>query len=201
MFAYIKGRLSQATASYATVEAAGVGYKLFVPANLFARLPQIGSEVLLHTSFVVREQSQALYGFFNSQERDLFETLMGVTGVGPKLALSLVGHLSLTDLQHALCGANIAALSKVPGVGKKIAERLVVELRDKVPHLFPADPASLAISLPGDPHAHKIHDAMSALINLGYHQNAAQKAIKKALQETPETIELASLITYALKHV
>lgn len=201
MFAYIKGILSQSNSTYATVEAAGVGYKLYVPANLFARLPQIGSEVLLHSSFVVREQSQALYGFLTSQERDLFESLMGVTGIGPKLALSLIGHLSLSDLQHAICQGNIAALSKVPGVGKKIAERLVVELRDKVSHLFPADPSSLAIALTNDPAAHKISDAMSTLINLGYHQIAAQKAIKKALQETSEDIELASLITYALKHI
>ena len=136
MYAYIKGTLTQASASCATVEAAGVGYKLFVPANLFTKLPHLGSEVLLHTSFVVREQSQALYGFIASQERDLFETLMGVTGIGPKLALSLIGHLSLSDLQFAISQGNIAALSKVPGVGKKIAERLVVELRDKVPTFF-----------------------------------------------------------------
>lgn len=199
MFAYIKGLLNQATASYAIVEAFGVGYKLFVPANLFTRLPASGSEVLLHTSFVVREQSQALYGFLSAHERDLFETLMGVNGIGPKLALSLVGHLSLTDLQHALVHANTAALSKVPGVGKKIAERLVVELRDKVGHIVPADPSSFAISLPRE--SNKTSDAMSALVNLGYHQQAAQKAIKKALQETSEDIELASLITYALKHI
>lgn len=196
MFSYIKGVLSGATASYATVEASGVGYKLFVPANLFAHLPELGSEVLLHTSFVVREQSQALYGFMTAGERDLFETLMGVTGIGPKLALSLVGHLSLSDLQHALYQGNIHALSKVPGVGKKIAERLIVELKDK---MAPHDASSFAIALPTTLEGQKISDAMSALINLGYHQNAAQKAIKKALNETSEDIELAGLITYALK--
>lgn len=199
MFAYIKGILNLATASCAVVEACGVGYKLFVPASLFARLPPLGSEVLLHASFVVREQSQALYGFLTAHERDLFETLMGVNGIGPKLALSLVGHLSLSDLQHALAHGNTAALSKVPGVGKKIAERLVVELRDKVAHLVAADPSTFAIPLPTE--SNKISDAMSALVNLGYHQQSAQKAIKKALQETSEEIELASLITYALKHI
>jgi Holliday junction DNA helicase RuvA len=200
MFAYIKGLLIQSTASYATVDAAGVGYKLFVPANLFARLPPLGSEVLLHTSFVVRELSQTLYGFMTTQERDLFETLMGVTGVGPKLSLSLVGHLSLQDLQNALLQGNIYALSKVPGVGKKIAERLTLELRDKVTHIFATDPSTFAISLPIDPHMQKINDAMSALIHLGYHQNVAQKAIKKALNESSEEVELARLITDALKY-
>jgi holliday junction DNA helicase RuvA len=195
MFAYIKGILTQATACYATLEASGIGYKLLVPVNL--QLPQLGSEILLHTAFIVREQSQALYGFLSSQERDLFETLLGVTGIGPKLALSLIGHLSLSDLQQALNQANIVLLSKVPGIGKKIAERLVVELRDKLPHLFP-----VSISIPlTDPQAQKINDAMSALINLGYHQNSAQKAIKKVLQESSEEIELAILLTQALKHI
>ncbi len=198
MYAYIKGILSYATTGYAIVEAAGVGFKLSVPANLFPHLPPLGSEILLHSSFVVREQSHALYGFLTVQERDLFETLMGVTGVGPKLALSLVGHLTLTELQNALYQGNIYALSKVPGVGKKIAERLVVELRDKVSQIFSADPSSFAIALPSDPESQKIRDAMSALINLGYHQNVAQKAIRKALDEAPETIE--QLITHALKH-
>lgn len=201
MFAYIKGTLTQSSASFATVEAAGVGYKIFVPANLFTKLPHLGSEVLLHTSFVVRELSQALYGFLSSQERDLFETLMGVTGIGPKLALSLIGHLSLSDLQIAIAQGNIAVLSKVPGVGKKIAERLIIELRDKLPHLFNEDPSSYAVALPLDPEALLIKDAMSALINLGYHQHAAQKAIKKAMQDSEELLELPRLITQALKYV
>lgn len=200
MFSYIKGLLTQATATYATIEAAGVGYKLFVPTNLFVNLPALGSALLLHSSFIVREQSQALYGFLTAQERDLFETLLNVSGIGPKLALSLLGHLSLDDLQQAIQQSNIALLSKVPGIGKKIAERLIIELRDKIGHLCPPDPSALSISLPKDPAAQKISDAMSALINLGYHQNLAQKAIKKALQEIPEESELAIIITSALKH-
>lgn len=195
MYSYIKGVLAHCTTNYAIIETAGVGYKIFIPANVFAHFPPLGSELLLHISFIVREQSHALYGFMTIHERDLFETLMGVTGVGPKLALSLVGHLSLTDLQQALNFGNIHALSKVPGVGKKIAERLVVELKDRN---FPQDPAHFAIPLPSSA-TQKINDAMSALINLGYHQNIAQKAIKKVMSETSEDIELASLITYALK--
>lgn len=201
MYAYIKGTLTQAMPLYATVEAGGVGYKLFIPAHLFAKLPPIGEEILLHTSFIVRELSQTLYGFLHSQERDLFETLMGVTGVGPKLALSIIGHLSFTDLYQALSSGNILELSKVPGVGKKTAERLIVELRDKTAQLFPQDPSMFAVELPYNPEMQKIADAMSALVHLGYHQNVAQKAIKKALSETAHELELSSLITHALKHI
>lgn len=102
MFAYIKGRLAQSTTAYAVVEAGGVGYKIFIPVSAFGRLPHIGSEVVFHTSFVVREQAQTLYGFLSVQERDFFEALLNVTGIGPKIALALIGHLSLIELQRAI---------------------------------------------------------------------------------------------------
>lgn len=203
MFAFIRGTLIEASLTFAIIEANGIGYKLFLPANLLPRLPQMGQQTLLHTSFVIRECSQALYGFLTSQDRDLFEGLLNVSGIGPKTALNLIGHMTLQELQSAVTNSDIKALSKVPGIGKKSAERLIVEMRDKISHFFSCDPSTLAVQMPLDPRMQTINDAMSALIHLGYNQLTAQKAIKKSIQEFPEEkkIELSALITTALKHV
>ncbi len=201
MFSYIKGTLTYATPSFVTLESHGVGYKIFIPASLFGKLPSLESAILLHTSFVVRELSQALYGFLSQQERDLFEALMNVSGIGPKLALSIIAHLSSHDLAQAIFSHDIPTISKVPGIGKKTAERLIIEMRDKIPALISHTPSDLSIPIHSDPLAQKINDAMSALINLGYNQMIAQKAIKKTLKDFPEATDLATLITHALKHI
>jgi holliday junction DNA helicase RuvA len=201
VIAYIKGLLTQSSPLFVVVEAAGIGYKIFIPASLFARLPPIKEEVSLHTSFIVRELSQTLYGFLSVSERDLFEALMNVTGIGPKLALSIIGHLPGHALHQAIVNHDISTISKVPGIGKKTAERLIIEMRDKISTIIASDPSEFAVHMPSDPRAQQISDAMSALIHLGYNQNAAQKAIKKTLQEVPESIELSKLITAALKNL
>lgn len=199
MFAYIKGILSNASTGCVVVEAGGIGYKIYIPVSAYPSLPHPGSEILLHTVFVVRELAQTLYGFQTTQERDFFEALLNVTGVGPKLALALIGHMPLYDLQRAIAQADIPALCRIPGIGKKSAERLIIEMRDKV-HLT-HDPRDLAVTAYSSAHAQIVNDAMSALINLGYHQQAAQNAIKKTLKDIPDNIGLAALITDALKHV
>lgn len=201
MYAYIKGTIIHATPAAIILEAGGIGYKIHIPANLSNRLPQIENEALLYTSFVIRENSQTLYGFLTMQERDLFEVLQNVTGVGPKLALSLTGHLTLSDLHRAVGNHDIGTLAKVPGVGKKIAERLIIEMRDKLASLFPQDVSEFAVAISLDPKAQKINDAMGALINLGYNQSNAQKAIKKTLNELSEDADLGMLITASLKHL
>ncbi|MBA3816536.1 MAG: Holliday junction branch migration protein RuvA [Parachlamydiaceae bacterium] len=198
MYAYIKGLLATASPSYVIIEAFGVGYKIFIPASTFSSLPQIQNECFLHTFFVVRELSQTLYGFYTSQERDFFEALLNVTGIGPKIALALIGHMPIYELQKAISQGDIPLLCRVPGIGKKGAERLIIEMRDKV-HLM-HDPQEFAINLV-DPRSQKMSDAMSALINLGYNQLAAQNAIKKTLKDHPDTIDLGLLITSALKHI
>lgn len=200
MFAYVKGRLIQTTPLSVIIESGGIGYKIFIPASVFSKLPQIKEEIVLHTSFVIRENSQTLYGFMTSQDCELFEALMGVSGIGPKLALSLIGHLSGHDMHLAISNHDIKTISKVPGIGKKTAERLIIEMRDKISHLLPIDPTDYAVQAKLDPESQKINDAMSALINLGYNQITAQKAIKKALKDSPESIDLTELITGALKN-
>lgn len=201
MYAYIKGRLTYSSPSQAILETAGVGYQIFIPANLFTRLPQIGEETLLYTSFIVRELSQTLYGFSEALERDFFEALLNVSGIGPKTALSLIGHMSLSDLQQAISDGNIPQIVRVPGIGKKTAERLVIELRDKMAAFVPSTTSPMNMHSAAGPHGQKISDAMNALVHLGYNQMIAQKAIKKSLSDLPEGINLADLITHALKHV
>ena len=200
MYVYLKGILVASNPAQAIVDVQGIGYSLHIPCRLLGELPELGKQVQFFTAFVVREASHALYGFLSSQERDLFEVLMNVTGIGPKLALSLIGHLTFDELNAAVAAQDIPTLCRVPGVGKKTAERLIVELKDKLPQLQPIHASSYTVSMPHSK-LHNVQDAMLALINLGYNQHTAQKAIKQSLKDLPETADLALLITTALKNI
>jgi Holliday junction DNA helicase RuvA len=198
MFAFIRGTLISATPLWCVVDTGPVGYKLAIAATQLEKLPPAGQEVLLHTSFIVRENSQMLYGFLGTHERDAFEVLLNVSGIGPKLALSIIGHLTPAQLQNAIIGNDLALLGKIPGVGKKTAERLVMELKDKLSDLWPhTGPITTTTPL----HSPVIADAISALINLGYSNAVAQKAVNKSHDALPTDSSLAALITHALKHV
>lgn len=199
MYDFIKGELIAIKSNGAIVSTCGLGYKIFIPVDVLSKLPALGSTVCLFTSFVVRELSHTLYGFLTDKERDFFELLMEVSGIGPKLALSIIGHMPLAKLQKAIFNREILVLCKVPGIGKKTAERLSMELRDKL-----GDVAQCSEAVPisaRNPKADQIKDAMSALINLGYNQMTAQKAVKKTVEDLDESAELAEMIMHALKHV
>jgi holliday junction DNA helicase RuvA len=200
MFAYIKGILAYSSPLSVIVEARDIGYKIFVPVSAFSHLPQIGTEVVMHLSFVVREQAHTLYGFLSAQERDFFEALLNVTGIGPRTALALIGHMPLAELQNAIIHQDVPAICRVPGIGKKGAERLIIEMRDKIP-ASAVSSFEISAQSPFNAKTQTVNDAMSALINLGYNQQTAQKALKKSLKDAPEEIDLASLIATALKHV
>lgn len=199
MYAFIQGRLAAITMQSCIILAGGIGYKIFIAPTTSGKLPDIGKEALLHTSFIVRELSQTLYGFHAEQERDTFELLLGITGIGPKLALSIVGHLPPQDLQCAVLGNDIRILSKIPGIGKKTAERLIIEMRDKLQDILPLPSAAHFAIDTKTPQS--VLDAISALTNLGYTYSAAQKAVQKSVETLPEDVDLAKLITQALKHV
>ena len=190
----------QSTPTSVILEVNGIGYKLFVPASVFSHLPQIGSTLTLYASFVVRELSQTLYGFFTPQERDFYEALLNVTGIGPKIALALIGHMSLQELQRAISNEDTATLCRIPGIGKKGAERLIIEMRDKV-EASSGHAGEFSAHYVADPHSQTVNDAVSALINLGYNQSIAQKAIKKSLKDIPGALDLGALISCALKHI
>jgi len=202
MITYVKGKLTHATPGFAIIETGGVGYKIFIPASAYPKLPQVGTETMLYTSLVIREISQTLYGFITEEERDFFEEVTGVSGIGPKIALSLIGHLPIDEMHNAIGNNDIPAISRVPGIGKKTAQRLIIEMRDRLAktskHYHPSD---FAINVETDPQGQKISDAMNALINLGYNQVTAQKAIKKSLKSLPDTTDLPTLITSALNNV
>jgi len=196
MYDAITGTLVRLSKEGVSIETHGLAYRILIPLRTYTQLPPLGSSVRLYLAFIVREQSHALYGFLQEEERHLFERLLNVTGIGPKIALGLIGHLECPQLIDALAAKDIATLSRVPGVGKKTAERLVVELKD-----LAADTRFLPMHDIGP--LSLFQDAISALVHLGYTQSTAQKAVKKSMGEQPnqEAHDLATLIAASLKHL
>ncbi|MBS0628487.1 MAG: Holliday junction branch migration protein RuvA [Verrucomicrobia bacterium] len=196
MMEYIKGILTISTPTKTILETGGIGYKILIPLSNYAKLPKIGEPVCLFLSTVIREDSHKNYGFLTANERDLFETLIEVSGIGPKTALALLGHLDSTDLQIAISRSDITSICKVPGIGKKTAERLIVEMRDKIQKNNISQ-----VTFPSNAKSNKTtaSDALSALINLGYQPLHAQKAINSIIEEKEEEVDLSTLITAALK--
>jgi Holliday junction DNA helicase RuvA len=194
MIEYIKGILVESTPLKTVLELNGIGYKILIPLSNYAKLPSLGKQVCLFISSVIREDSHRYFGFLTSEERDLFETLIEISGVGPKTALALLGHLEPTDLQIAVSQSDLTSICKVPGIGKKTAERLIVEMRDKVqknPPVFSLPSSKSEPTLAGD--------ALRALVNLGYQPLLAQKAIKSVIDEGDQETDLGKIITSALR--
>jgi Holliday junction DNA helicase RuvA len=196
MIYHLKGTLTEASPLHITIDVHGVGYGILTPINTLGKLPQIGKEILLYTSLQVREDSQKLYGFLTKEERALFEKLIEISGIGPKTALSLLGHLEISDLEIALQQSNTALLSKVPGIGKKTAERLTIEMKDKIKSLKGTSLTGISSLKETGP----VADAISALINLGYSAVQAQKAVNSAAKDIGKEPQLADLIKVALKN-
>lgn len=196
MFDFIKGILKDKEPLKAVVEAGGIGYRLTIPLNTFTRLPAHEAPVTLHLSQVVREDSNTLYAFAEKQERDLFEVLITLSGIGPKTAIGIIGHMDMHTFQNAILSADTRILSKLPGIGKKTAERLVLEMRDKLK--TKKDTKAPLTFTSGD---HLISDAVNALMNLGYAPLDAQKAVQTARSDAKEETDLGKLITLALKKI
>ena len=176
MIAHLRGRLFAKQPGHAIVEAGGVGYDVTISIPTFSGLPAEGAEVSLHVYTQVREDILALYGFLDLKEKRLFERLITVTGVGPKLAVTMLSGLSPERTVAAIRAQDHATLTHIPGVGKKLAERLVVELKDKLEDMAAA-PVAVTSAGPA------AEDALSALTNLGYQRPAAQKAIEAAIEK------------------
>jgi len=196
MLSYVKGTLVESTPTHAIVDVHGLGYYLTIPLSTFTKLPTIDKEVFLYVSEVIREDSHKLFGFIERDEKELFEKIRSVSGIGPKTAISIIGHMAGPDLQAAIANANVALLSKIPGIGKKTAERLIVEMRDSMKGRKQAVPIKSNLVTEED---RLVSDALSALMNLGYNAMQAQKAIQKALDATDVKPELSTLISTALK--
>ncbi len=173
MIAHLRGQLLSKQPQQAIVDAGGVGYDVTISVSTFTALPAEGGEVALHIHTQVREDTLALFGFLDRAEKRVFERLITVSGVGPKLAITIQSGLPTDRLVAALRSQDHATLTRIPGVGKKLAERLVVELKDKLEDMATA-PAATAAGPAAD-------DVLSALVNLGYQRPAAQKAIETAV--------------------
>lgn len=174
MIAHLRGRLLSKQPQQVIVEAAGVGYDVAISVSTYTSLPTEGAEVALHIHTQVREDTLALYGFLDRNEKRIFERLITVSGVGPKLAITIQSGLPSDRLVAALRAQDHATLTRIPGVGKKLAERLVVELKDKLEDMAVAAPAVAAVGPAAE-------DVLSALVNLGYQRPSAQKAIEAAV--------------------
>jgi holliday junction DNA helicase RuvA len=172
MIAHLRGRLISKHPNQAIVEAAGVGYDVAITIPAFSDLPSLGSEVALHIHTHVREDALALYGFLRVEEKQLFERLITVSGIGPKLAITILSGMATSDMVGAIRANDYARLTKIPGVGKKTAERMCVELRDKLEGFGETQPHKAPSGIE--------EDVISALTNLGYQRALAEKAVERA---------------------
>jgi Holliday junction DNA helicase RuvA len=171
MIAHLRGKLLAKHPNQAIVETAGVGYDVTISVPTFSDLPAVGAEVALHIHTHVREDAIALYGFLRPAEKLLFEKLITVSGIGPKLAITILSGMAADEMVGAIRGNDVVRLTRIPGIGRKTAERMVLELRDKLPEVAPtAVAASPALSATEE-------DVLSALVNLGYQRAAAEKAL------------------------
>jgi Holliday junction DNA helicase RuvA len=175
MIALLRGVLLEKHPNQAIVEAGGVGYDVTIPVSTFTHLPEAGAEVRLRIHTHVREDALALYGFLTQDEKALFEKLIGVSGIGPTLAVKILSGLAAPDLIHAIRRGELERLVRIPGIGRKTAERMVLELRDKLPAVTGEEPEAAAAALsPID------QDVLSALLNLGCARPQAESAVRKA---------------------
>jgi Holliday junction DNA helicase RuvA len=204
MITFLDGKLEEALPMQIAVNVGGVGYQVFIPLSSFDRLPSVGGAIRVLTHLVVREDAHILYGFMSAAERDLFRLLTGnVSGVGPKLALAVLSGMAVEDFKTMVVAGDVAALARVRGVGKKTAERMVLELKDKLGVAAEWE-ASSAKNAP-TPQDRAIHDAALALISLGYKQVDAHKAIKRVIEiEGPGgsgggAVDSEALVRQALK--
>ncbi|MCH9811789.1 Holliday junction branch migration protein RuvA [bacterium] len=186
MYAYIKGTLTEIHATHAVIDVGGVGYHLFIPISLYTKMPPLQKELLLYTSFVVREDSQRLFGFETKGDKALFEKLIAISGLGPKTALAIIGQNDQIPLEEVIGRKDAAALTKIPGIGKKTAERIIIELDGKLTPSSKKSPISSSTS-----------DAILALVSLGYKEKEAMKQVESAQKQDP-TATIEKLITMSL---
>lgn len=194
MIAFLRGVLLERSPSRVVVDVHGVGYELLIPVSTFQALPAAGSEVELRVHTQAREDAIQLFGFATARERALFEHLLGVSGVGPKMALAALSGLSAPELAAAIAASDLARLTAVPGIGKKTAERICVELRDRLGEF-----AAAAATAPPLPAA--AEEVLSALVNLGYARALAEKAVRRATERHPAASGFEELFKRSLQAI
>lgn len=201
MIAFLSGKLIEKAANSVIIDVGGVGYEVLIPLSTFYELGEIGSEVQLKIFTYVREDTLQLFGFKTARERELYLKLISVQGVGAKSGITMLSGMSADEIVAAIRTDNLAKLTAIPGVGRKTAERLVIELRDKVAELaagVSADVSTAAGAAIGGEGV--LDDALSALINLGYKKDAAEKALQAAIKEGAE-LNVQKLLRAALQRL
>lgn len=202
MISRIKGILLEKQAQEVLVDVNGVAYEIQVPIPTIFQLPEPGEETTLYTHFVVREDAQLLYGFYDVKQRSLFRILIKVSGVGPKMALTILSGIEVNDFVATVHNNDINALVRLPGVGKKTAERVIIEVRDKLTLWERSAGGAGAVAGAGSSHSRSIQDAETALISLGYKPQVASRAVigaSKQLEEDEKELDSEALIRLALK--
>lgn len=198
MISFLQGKLVEALPTQVIIEVQGVGYEVLIPLSSFDKLPQPGQQLKLLTHLVVREDAHVLYGFMSAAERELFRLLIGaVSGIGPKIALNILSGISVVAFRGAVAAGDVKGLSRIPGVGKKTAERMIVELRDKVgvAGIWEAASAQRALS-PAD---QRLNDAVLALMALGFKQIEAHDSVRSAQIALGPEATLEDLVRACLK--
>jgi Holliday junction DNA helicase RuvA len=200
MYHYLNGKIAEKTPTAVILDVHGIGYEVRVSLSTFSSLPNLGETVKLFTHFVVREDAQLLYGFATEEEREVFRLLISISGIGPKLAITLLSGVTLPELKRAIQEKNIPVLTAISGIGQKTAERVIIELKDKIGRAE----ASSGKEIVHDASVsdQMVEDSVSALVSLGYTKQKGKEAIQKtlkALQGKKPSVE--EIIRAALKHV
>jgi Holliday junction DNA helicase RuvA len=199
MITFLDGKLISALPTQAIVDVSGIGYEVFIPLSSYDKLPAVGQPIRILTHLAVREDAHVLYGFMSAPERDLFRLLVNnVSGIGPKLALAVLSGMSVNNFKAAVVNSDVVSLSKISGLGKKTAERIILELKDKL-GVAAAWEAASAIHAP-TPEQEQANEAVLGLIALGYKQVEAHKAVRD-LQEKGEAKSAEELVKLALKRM
>jgi len=193
----IRGKLVEKNPPEILVDVGGITYELQVPMSTLYQLPDLGQELVLHTHFVVREDAQLLYGFYDSKDKAMFRALIRVNGVGPKMALGILSGMEADEFVRTVRNNDVTAMVNMPGIGKKTAERLIVEMRDRLSEWDAGEETTVSSSSGGDSAITK--DAETALIGLGYKPQQAARAITQVLKENPDIVDSEDLIRLSLK--
>ena len=197
MIARISGILVQKSVTHCVVDVHGTGYHLIVPLSTFYELPEENQPVVLHVHTHVREDAINLYGFHTGIEREVFQLMISVSGIGPKLAVNILSGIAAGELIRAVAGGDLKRLTGIPGVGRKTAERMILELKDKAAKLDRDEVAAGKVAVkPGE---QVKEDALSALVNLGYKGSAVKDAVDRIVREAPEPLSLDRLLKQALR--
>ncbi len=196
MIARLNGILVQKSVTHCVVDVHGAGYRVVVPLSTFYELPEAGLPVVLHIHTHVREDAISLYGFHTEQEREVFKLIISVSGIGPKLAVNVLSGISAEEWIRAVAVEDLKRLTGIPGVGRKMAERMILELKDKAVNLgSEVDPVGGPAVRTGE---QVKEDALSALVNLGYKGSSARDAVEKIMKEAPEPLPLDRILKKAL---